>query len=225
MYKLSKKLSDKIVSAEHSDAQWERLMKIVKETFDEDRATKLVKLYEDYEEQIRTAPASGKYHYHNAYVGGYLDHVLHVLDCTLKIAGLYAKMEGEINFTKSELTFAALNHDLGKLGDETGPYYTSQDSDWHREKQGELYKINDDIAFMTVTDRAFYLLQKYEIVMTQNETISMRLADGMYEEANKRYLINWTPFAGKTNLGNILHWGDMMASTIERDKARIELEG
>lgn len=225
MYTLNKSLAEKMVSQEHSDAQWERLNKIVIDTFaaDPDRVEKLNKLYTDFEEQIRTAPASGKYHFHNSYVGGYLDHILHVVDCSLKIAGLYSKMNGHIDFTKSELVFSALHHDLGKVGDENGPYYVTQNSDWHREKQGELYKNNEDIAYMTVTDRAFYLLQKYQVVMTQNETISMRLADGLYEESNKKYLINWTPFAGKTNLGNIIHWGDMMASCIERDKAKADL--
>jgi len=220
------KTLQKEVSAEHVDAQWERLLKVVKETFadDEDRVTKMTMLYTDMESRIRSAPASGRFHYHNAYPGGYLDHILNVLDCTTSIAVLYKKVGGEINFTKAELVFAALNHDLGKLGDEDGPYYVTQTSDWHRDKMGEFYKTNPEIPFMTVTDRAFYLLQLYGIQMTKHETIALRLADGMYEEANVRYLKNNEPFAGKTNLSNILHWGDMMATSIERDEARLSIE-
>jgi predicted HD phosphohydrolase len=73
--------------------------------------------------------------------------VLRVAETGLKVAALYKNMGGDITFTKQELIFAALHHDLGKLGDpDEGPYYVNQDSDWHR-KRGELYTHNENLQY------------------------------------------------------------------------------
>jgi hypothetical protein len=128
-------------------------------------------------------------------------------------------MEGDINFTKQELVFAALHHDLGKLGFPGEPYYLEQDSDWHR-KRGELYKYNDNIQYMKVTDRALFMLQQYNVPVTLNETLAIKLSDGVYDEGNRAYLMNHTPYPMKTNLMYIVHWADHIACTVERDKSR-----
>ena len=117
------------------------------------RVDKLNEMYEVFGEQLLSAPASGKVHYHNAFPGGYLDHVVHVAEASMKVATAYKAIGGDIDFTKQEMIFAALHHDLGKLGSEAGAYYLDQDSDWHR-KRGEMYTYNGNIQYMTVTDRA-----------------------------------------------------------------------
>ena len=52
------------------------------------------------------------------------------------------------------LIFAALHHDLGKVGDLDKDYYIPQDSEWHRKNRGEIFKHNPKLQYMTVTDRA-----------------------------------------------------------------------
>ena len=44
-------------------------------------------------------------------------------------------------FTQEELLFAAMHHDLGKLGDGTKPYYLPQDSEWHRKNKNETILV------------------------------------------------------------------------------------
>jgi hypothetical protein len=184
------------------------------------RAEKLNVMYGHLEDELMVAPASGKTHFHNAFPGGYLDHVLRVTETALKVAGLYKTMEGDINFTKQELIFAALHHDLGKLGHpEEGPYYVEQDSDWHR-KRGEMYRQNESIQYFKAPERGLFLLQKYGIEITQNEWLGIKLSDGIYDEGNKSYLINFAPYAMKTNLPYIIHWADHMSSRVENDKTR-----
>jgi hypothetical protein len=75
------------------------------------RAEKLKEMYIPLQDQLTLAPASGKTYFHNAFPGGYLDHILRVTETALKVAGLYKGMDGDINFTKQELIFAALHHD------------------------------------------------------------------------------------------------------------------
>ena len=72
---------------------------------------------------------------------------------------------------------------------------------------------------MTVTDRALYLLQHFNVKLTNNEYIGLRLTDGMYEEANKSYYIAYQPERQlRTNIAYILHQADMMATHIEFDQ-------
>lgn len=184
------------------------------------RADQLKPMYEHLHEQLITAPASGKTYFHNAFPGGYLDHILRVTETALKVASLYKTIEGDINFTKQELIFAALHHDLGKLGHpDEGPYYIDQESDWNR-KRGELYTQNNNIQYFKAPERGLFLLQKYGVQITQNEWLAIKLSDGIYDEGNRSYFINFSPYAMKTNLPYIIHWADHISSRVENDKTR-----
>ena len=72
---------------------------------------------------------------------------------------------------------------------------------------------------MTVTDRALWLLQHFNIPMSQTEYLGLRLTDGMYEDANKSYLITYQPeFSLRSNIARICHAADTMATFIEGDQ-------
>ena len=78
---------------------WNKLMKLIEDTFEGERKEKLLKMYKYFENRMSIAPASGKAHYHNAMVGGYVEHVLHVSDCAVQIKKLWESNGAEINFT------------------------------------------------------------------------------------------------------------------------------
>src|SRR4051812_26324575 len=97
------------------------------------RAGKLMGMYSDLSKTLREAPASAKVHYHNAFPGGYLDHVLRVIKTAHLVKRLYAHIGGVPDCTDEEITFAAMHHDLGKLGDDEGPIYVPEyDSFWQK---------------------------------------------------------------------------------------------
>lgn len=203
--------------------QKDRLYSLINEsTFSTDRKTKLISMYDEYGDQLLEAPASSKEHYHNAYAGGYIDHILHVHDCALEYTKTLKKMGGVLDYTKSELIMATLHHDLWKLGLPGKPYYLFQDSDWHREKRGELFKHNDELPFMEVTDGALFILQSKSIELTENEWLSIKLSDGLYDESNKSYLMNYGKFPIHSKLPYIVHWADHMSTSIERDFLKSE---
>ena len=198
---------------------WNKLIKLIGDTFQDERKEKLLGMYKYFEDRMSVAPASGKAAYHNAMVGGYVEHVLHVTECALQIKKLWESNGAEINFTDEELIFAAMHHDLGKVGDLNQDYYIPQDSEWHRKNRGEIYKHNPNLQYMSVTDRAIFLLNHFGISMSQWEYIGLRLTDGMYEEANKSYYLTYNPdWALKSNIAYILHQADMMATHIEGDE-------
>lgn len=197
---------------------YNRFMSLIEE---DERSENLKRMYEDLEQELAAAPASAVQHYHNAFPGGYLDHVLRVHDISVEMTKMFHNFEGNLDFTPQELRFATLHHDLGKLGDPGEPYYVEQDSEWHRKTLGQNYKYNNTIQYMSVTDRAHYLLQLYDITITKNEWLGIHLSDGMYEDSNKSYLKNnMYPYPMKTNISYIVHVSDYLATAIERDKTR-----
>ena len=129
---------------------WGDLIKLINDTFDGERKEKLLKMYDYFEERMSIAPASGREHYHNAYAGGYVDHVLHVVKCAKQIYELWEENGATINFTEEELVFSALHHDLGKVGDLAEDYYTINDSEWHRKNQGLIYKHNPNLQLSLI---------------------------------------------------------------------------
>ena len=208
----------KELTPEQIQHNWSNLRQLIDANFEGERLEKLNEMYDYFEERMMFAPASGKEHFHNAHAGGYVEHVIHVTTSALKIKDVWEQTGATINFTDEELIFAALHHDLGKVGDLADDYYTPNDSDWHRKNQGLIYKHNPNLQFMTVTDRALFLLQHFGIVLSDNEYIGLRLTDGLYEEANKSYYIGYSPDrALRSNIAYILHQADMMATHIEYD--------
>ena len=209
----------KELTPEQIQHNWGNLRQLIDAEFTGERLEKLNEMYDYFEERMMFAPASGKEHYHNAHAGGYVEHVIHVTTSAIQIKQLWEKNGATINFTDEELVMAALHHDLGKIGDLAEDYYTPNDSDWHRKNQGLVYKHNGNLQFMTVTDRALFLLQHFGITISENEYIGLMLTDGLYEEANKSYYIGYTADRSlKTNIAYILHQADMMATHIEFDQ-------
>ena len=131
----------------------------------------------------------------------------------------------KVDFTEEELVFSAIHHDLGKVGDLEHDYYIPQDNEWRRKNMGEIFKHNEKCEYMSVTDRAFYLLQAYDIPINKKEFIGIRLTDGMYEEANKSYLVAYkSEFQLRSTIQYILHQADMMASQIENRLTKASIE-
>jgi len=198
---------------------WDRLLQIIEDTFDGERKVNLLKMYHDLEDRMIMAPASSKEEYHNCYVGGYVDHVIHVVETAQEMSKTYEKFGGDITWTNEELVFAALHHDLGKVGDLTDEYYVPQTNDWRRKTLGEVYTHNTEMQNMRVPDRALWLLQHFGVKVSLNETLGIKLADGLYDEANTHYMKVFDAKRSlKSHLPFILHFSDHMASLVEYDE-------
>ena len=198
------------------------------DNFHGDRRDGLLNMYTENELglSLATAPASSRLNFHCAWQGGYLQHVMHVVRASGGVQKLYAAIGGTVNFTDEERIFAALHHDLGKLGDEHGPQYIPNDSAWHVKNRGEIYKFNPKIQYMVVPDRALFILQKYGIKVSLNETLGIKLADGLYDEAAAAYFITKNSDQNlKTNLPYIIHVSDLLSCRAENDEWKGQNEG
>jgi len=182
-------------------------------------------MYDDLdsdEMRVQMAPASGMEHFHNAIPGGYLDHVLRVYEFTIEQYELWKRMGMKLdNFSLEELLFAAIHHDLGKLGlpGVGKEHYLANDSTWHVKNQGKIYKSNPNVPKIPITDKGFYLMNHYQVPYSINEMIGIRCTDGMYEETNKAYLMGFDVDSKLRNsMAYILHHADVMAFRFEFER-------
>lgn len=191
---------------------WNKLIIFIENNFNGDRKDKLLKMYNDNADRIATSPASNKVYFHSCFVGGYVYHVLNVIEASNRMSKLWKNMyPDECSYTDEELNFVALNHDLGKIGDEKYDYYVDKESDWHR-KRGELFEFHRDLQYMKIQHRSLYWLQLYGITVTKNEYVGIMIHDGLYDDGNKTYYIGYDPrFYLKSMLPYVIHFADLFA--------------
>lgn len=205
------------LSLEQLNSNYNKLINLISNFIsDESRRDKLLSLYKQYESRIKVAPASDVSFYHNTFKGGYVDHVLRVIQFSFENHKMYQKLNFDIDYTEEELFMVALNHDLGKIGDEDGQLYIYNESKWHRENQGKIYRKNGVLDFMEVQDRSLYILQMSGITLTKNEYLGIKLHDGPYAPSNDFYYKTFKQENKlKTLLPYVIHQADLMASIHE----------
>ena len=212
-----------MLQAEQIKENWEMYRALVVATFPT-RKDALNRMYDDFEDRIIMMPASSIAHFHNAFAGGYVDHILRVMDCAKSLYVAWKAMGSDMSgYTMEELMFAAMHHDLGKIGfpGEGNEVYQVETSDWHRKNQNKMYKHNENIPFSMVPDLSIWLLQEYDVKMSWNEYQAIKIHDGMYDDANKPYYVARSAQAKlKTNMPIILHHADHMAAQIEFERWR-----
>jgi len=205
------------LSAEKISKNYEKHLKII-DTYIGDRKDSIKTMLSKLEETYVMAPASSRTWYHNAFPGGYIDHVNRVVEYAVKQSRLYKEMGGTVDYTDEELVFAALFHDLGKIGDGNLPNYLPQTDKWRRDKLSEAYTYNPDLDFMLIPDRSLFILQKFGIPVSQKEWLGIRLHDGVFDKANEAYFFsNMESSRQKTSIVSVLHSADFLASKVEYD--------
>jgi len=205
-------------------ANYEKFLAIVKKYFTGERLERLLHMYSESElgGNLTVSPASGNAGYHNCYPGGYIDHIFNVCRNALKVKQFFVDMGGKPDFTDAELIFCALHHDIGKLGTKENMHYIPNDSDWHVKNKGDVYKKNPELTYMTITDRTFFTLQHYGIVISEAEYFGIKLTDGLYDEDNQKYLKVFDPTKRmRFKIPYVMHWADHMSTVVESQENTI----
>ena len=102
------------LTPEQIQTNWDKLIKLIENTFEGERQEKLLTLYDDLKDRMMFAPASSKEHFHNAFPGGYVEHVLNITRAVKSVYQTWKDHGAHINFTEEEMIFATLHHDLGR---------------------------------------------------------------------------------------------------------------
>ena len=203
-----------MINQEQMDNNWTELMSIIDKYFEGEQKENILKLHKDFEDEYKIAPASGRPNYHNCFKGGYLDHILHVIKNSLMIKRQYEHNGVKVIHSDSDVVLAAMFHDLGKLGDGTQKYFKYQTDDWRRKKLKEWYTHNKDLDYMTVHDRALWILAKYNVDLNPHVHKAIICADGLFDPAAETYFRAYNDT--RHVLGSIIHFGDWLSTICEK---------
>lgn len=209
-----------MLSSQQIIQNWNRFLDIIENQFPESNRTEiLLDFYKEHESRISMMPASERNWKNSAYAGGYIDNVLRILNVIIELNNVWENYGAKKTFTDEEMMFVALHCNLGKFGTEEYEYYVPNDSTWHVNNLGMIYKFNDKVEAMKLNERSLFLLQNMGIQLSQEEYMAIKLCDGMYDDSNKFYF-----YAGqketkiKSYLPYLLHHASIQAAQIEFQK-------
>ena len=130
------------LTAEQLQENWNKFLSNIETHISDPRKQAVLDFYKANEERFILMPAAHTTKFHNCFPGGYIEHVNRVVECALNQAQLWADMGCDMTtFTTEELVFAAINHDLGKVGDSKNDLYIPSQDDWRKRNLGELYTL------------------------------------------------------------------------------------
>lgn len=106
----------------------------------------------------------------------------------LEVASAAKNLSKTFGNTKS-LVKVSLLHELGKVGGLSNEQdlYLVQESDWHREKLGQVYKYNDKCPKMNTAHRTLWLLSYFQVDLTREEWVAINLSQGLHLPENQFY--------------------------------------
>tara|TARA_Y100000310_G_C20364162_1_gene660387 strand:+ start:155 stop:718 length:564 start_codon:yes stop_codon:yes gene_type:complete len=172
-------------NSEQLVSQFEKYTTVLKKVLDPDTVDSLIS---DLGERLLMCPR-GLTEESGGVPGG-------LLEFALEVASTVKKM-GETRGNTKSLVKVALLHELGKVGslDEGSDLYLIQDSDWHRDKLGHVYKYNDKCEKMNVAHRTLWLLSQYDVKLTKDEWTAINVSQGLHLLENQFYANALPPVA------------------------------
>mgnify|MGYP003639733274 FL=1 len=111
--------------------------------------------------EIVKAPASDQTSKYNAFEGGLIDHLLKVAKYAININ---TSLPENIQVKKEALLKVCLLHQIGKA-----KLYIDNDSQWHKDNLGQMYKFNENLIAMKIGERSVYYATQHGISFTETE--------------------------------------------------------
>lgn len=179
-----------MLSEEQIVANWEKYSNLLLQT-GEHRSEQLQAMLDHLGDRLVMCPASSKRDYHNCFVGGLVDHSLRVLKNCTRLMKVAPDVYGGI--PEESVVFAALLHDLGKVGTLDEDRYLPQTNDYYKSR-GNLFEVNSKVTTKNVHSSLF-LLQHFGVKMTYDEFEAILLNDGPVTEDGREYCMRETPLA------------------------------
>lgn len=121
---------------------------------------------EEEADRIIICPASTKLDYICAYPGGLVEHSLRVLTMFAKARTAYGLQE---TISTETTILLSLLHDIGKIGSDSKEYYIENDSQWHKDKLGQMYKISEKLEHIPTSQLSLMHLTKAGVKLDVDE--------------------------------------------------------
>jgi hypothetical protein len=142
---MNKKADNQELVLQKVQENWGTLKGLVNRIENPEAREGAIHLCDDLHDRFAVAPASTRTDYVGCFVGGLVWHSLNVLRV---MKALRTSLDIEKTVSADSMIILGLFHDIGKLGNEKEDYYLPQSSDWHREKLGMHYEVNEGIKFI-----------------------------------------------------------------------------
>jgi hypothetical protein len=113
-----------------------------------------------------------------------------LINFSLRVAGAAKTMCENFQFEDPKsMVKVALLHELGKVGalEHGSDLYIEQDSDWHREKLGQMFKYNDACPKMNVAHRTLWILSALGFDLSREEWMAINISQGLHLQENQFY--------------------------------------
>lgn len=124
-----------------------------------------------------TSPASTRFHLNEE--KGLLKHSVAVAENLLKFRDFLAPQ-----IPDESCVIVGLFYDVGKVGMPGKPLYIKNDNEWEVRNRNITYKVNPEIAQMSLAARSLYLVSKY-VPLSDAEAQAILYHDGQYIEDNR----------------------------------------
>tara|TARA_E500000331_G_C16908369_1_gene562313 strand:+ start:66 stop:605 length:540 start_codon:yes stop_codon:yes gene_type:complete len=136
--------------------------------FDEVQINSLI---ENEGPRLATSPSNAQKDEHGCFNGGMIQDTLNILEAMRKLDIVAGKEADQKSLWK-----VALLHNIGTIGSTEEDMFLPQDSDWHIEKLGLLYKRNQGLK-TTNTERTIQILSKYGVELSAEEFFAILSID------------------------------------------------
>ena len=134
-------------------------------------------------ERIAACPSSMKVDQPGCHPGGLVENSLEVTSVMRSLNDAL-----DYGYQIQSLIKVGLLHDIGKIGNLEKEYFLPQESEWHREKLGQMFIYNPDLQKMSVTHRTLYILQNFGVSLSEEEWIAIQISSGTHFEENRFYV-------------------------------------
>lgn len=138
-------------------------------------------LYEYLGEDLWSSPASTTLQLHNCFPGGLIDHILKVTGYAIKINDTLPE---KLKVNKESIIKVCFLHQIGKI-----KLYLLNDVDWEI-KRGILYKFNEELVSMKVSERSLFYCNQYGVKLSDVEFQAIMNFEKTDEDRQSRWYGN-----------------------------------
>ena len=118
-------------------------------------------LVESMGERICLAPAATHTDTAGCYRGGLVQNALMITSYMRKLNDMY-----ELDIPTQSIIKVGLFHDVGRVGDLEDNLLIEQDSKWHREKLGQIFKYNEEVEKIKLAVKNSSIKRMVNILLT-----------------------------------------------------------
>jgi hypothetical protein len=134
-----------------------------------DRGDGLTRMMDELGERLLMCPAEPRNDSPGCEPGGLIQQAITVAKGMKRINDTF-----EMGASTESILVVGLLHELGKVGNLEESYFVAEEESWRRDKLGAFYKPNEGMSRMTIPERSLYLLQHYNVRLTEEEFMAIR---------------------------------------------------